>query len=209
VEKLQTLDRRALSEIARMSSPPKIVQSCLEVVYVFLEVFLTDTHDTDHNTAAAADSSKSPTKSPVKVNNKSNKSSPNKQQKKDGLPHADWPAIRKLLAVDLRPRLLAITPEVVSEPNNEEVVSKLKVKMSYLETKSIEKASKPSGLLWLWCSALVVCDESIKILREVSKQIKEQEGKEKPLEAQIERLKLEINKEETKINLYEELTGKL
>jgi len=91
VSSLDKLDRKTLAEIARMSSPPKAVKASLEIVYIFLEVF------PEHKVEAAVEAVTSPVK----------------KDKGEHLPRAEWPEIRKLLAVDLRPRIIALTPELV------------------------------------------------------------------------------------------------
>jgi hypothetical protein len=218
---LEKLDRRALSEITRMSSPPAIIKASLEIVYIFLEVFPPKNKSEEGASlagdlrapSASGSASSSPSKTPSKSvrNQNSNtvsasSSSPSKtpsksvrnqnsnarggsvdrrggsvsrksqqRQPNELPPPKEWAGIRKLLAVDLRPRLLAITPDLVATKENEPLVLALQTPMSKLHAAEIERASKPAGLLWVWCNALVLCDESIKTNRVVTAELKQQQ----------------------------------
>lgn len=74
--------------------------------------------------------------------------------------------IRILLALDL-------TPELVSQEANGALVDALKEPVSKLQPKKIERASKPAGLLWLWCNSLALCNESVNSNRFVAAKLEE------------------------------------
>jgi hypothetical protein len=186
---LETLDRRALAEIARMSAPPAHVKSCLEIVYVFLEVFRED------KAAAAVAQASSPPKAGA--------------SKDSRLPSAEWPEIRKLLAVDLRPRLLAISPQLVAQPSNEPLVAALRPLMAKLNAAAIRKASKPAGKLWVWCTALAACEGSIKQHRRVARLLQTYAAQEAPMQAQMATLRAAVATHDSEVAFIDEITKKM
>ena len=153
-----------------------MIKSSLEVVYIFLEVFPVE--KSEAALGQVAKNAPTPPKPKHQARGKSAVSGGHKPTggKSSPLPQASWPEIRKLLAVDLRPRLLGITSELVSTSGNAPLVEALKHgPMPKLTAANITRASKPAGLLWVWCNALVLCDDSIKHNRVVAAQLQQEE----------------------------------
>lgn len=59
-------------------------------------------------------------------------------------------------------------------PENESVVIALKSKMENVKNLSaMEKASKPCGILWAWCLALLECDDNLITTRHLAVQLQD------------------------------------
>ena len=89
---------------------------------------------------------------------------------------------------------------------NEPIVAALWEPMGKIKATAVEKASKPAGLLFRWCHALLECDESIKHHRIVLKKLEGAEAGEAPRVARLSKLRGQLNDDEAAIALIEDLT---
>jgi len=158
---LTSLDRRQLSEISKLGTPPATVKSALEVVWVFIDLFATD--------ASAANAAAAPESSAQKL-----------QAKLKGRPWADT---RKHFAVDLRPMIITIEPDNVAKEENSLALEGLRKAMEAIDGKKVAKASKPTGVLFAWCSAVLSCALSIRERTVIEVQLQQ-------MEADTEKVKL-------------------
>lgn len=153
VEALAAIDRRQLSEVSKLGKPPETVKKALEVVCMFVDVFGGGAEnrgagDTSGGGGADVIAAKLAKKRP-------------------------WDAIRAEMAVDLRKSLVGINPKFLAEDRNEVPLVALHKKFGSLDQKQITRASKPTGILFRWCKAVLECAVSIRKRKEVEASIEE------------------------------------
>lgn len=94
----------------------------------------------------------------------------------------------------------------MARPVNEPIVHALWEPMGKIKAKDVEKASKPAGLLFRWCHALLECDENIKNHRVVLRKLQAAEEEAGPRQQRIEKLRAKLADDEATVALIENLT---
>jgi hypothetical protein len=116
-----------------------------------------------------------------------------------------WAEIRKQMAVDLHPHIAAIQVNYIAQDRNESAVRAIKVKIDSLDPTSVSRASKPTGVLYMWCKALVECAISIRAKRPVQEEISSRLNEKPEIESEYTQSLIVV---EEKKSLFEEVNAR-